>query len=137
MILNHSVLQKSEVPLGLQGMLQIYFFKKKSTMNLTNGDKLIFYEDYVLKIWEMILSQNNLKLLFFFLSYRSAFSGPSSKWRSNSRNGTADSALGWSFLDKHASLPQLSEQSGSTAAVDDSCILFDFFYFPFSSQNLR
>jgi hypothetical protein len=59
-------------------------------------------------------------------------SNPPSKRKRNSRNGTSDSALGWSFLDQQPSLPQFSEQSGSTTAVDDSSTTFDFFsiFFP-------
>ena len=57
---------------------------------------------------------------------RSPSSGQSSKSERNSRNGTADSALGWSFLDQQPSLPQFSEQS--SAAVDDSSTLFDIFF---------
>jgi len=56
-------------------------------------------------------------------------SGPSSTRKHNSRIGTSDSELGWSFLGQKPSLPQFSEQSGSTAAVDDSPTPFDFFYF--------
>jgi hypothetical protein len=48
----------------------------------------------------------------------------------NSQNGTTDSALGWSLLDQQPSLLLFSEQSGSTAAVDDSSTLFEcFLYF--------
>jgi hypothetical protein len=39
---------------------------------------------------------------------RSPISGPSSKRKHNSQNGTSDSALGWSFLDQQLSLPQFS-----------------------------
>ena len=59
-------------------------------------------------------------------------SDPSSKRKHNSRNVTDDSALGWSFLDQQPSLSQFSEQSGSSAAEDDSSKPFDFFsiFFP-------
>jgi hypothetical protein len=60
---------------------------------------------------------------------RPTSSGPSSKKKRNSQNGASDSALGWSLLDQQPSLPQFSEQSGSTAAVHDSSTPFDFFYF--------
>jgi hypothetical protein len=62
-------------------------------------------------------------------------SGPSSKRKHNFWTGTSDSALGWSFIDQKPSLPQFSEQGGSTAAVDDSSTPFDFFFL-FSSRNL-
>ena len=62
-------------------------------------------------------------------------SGPSSKRKHNFWIGTSDSALEWSFLDQKPSFLQFSEQSGSTAAVDDSPTPFDFFFL-FSSQNL-
>jgi hypothetical protein len=64
---------------------------------------------------------------------RPTSSGPSSKRNRNSRKATSDSELGWPFLDQQRSLPQFSEQSGSTAAVDDSSTPFDFFLY--SSQN--
>jgi len=54
---------------------------------------------------------------------------PQAHQASNSRNGTAYSALGWSFLDQLPSLPQFSEQSGSSAAVDESSTLYDIFFF--------
>jgi hypothetical protein len=63
---------------------------------------------------------------------RPTSSDPPSKKKRTSRNGTSDSALGWSFFDQQHSLPQFSKQSGSTAAVDDSSTPFDFFsiFFP-------
>jgi hypothetical protein len=60
---------------------------------------------------------------------RPTSSDPPSKKKRTSRNVTSDSALGWSFLDQQPSLPQFSEQSGSTAAVDDSSTPFDFFFY--------
>jgi len=73
-------------------------------------------------------SLHKLILLPSLVLLASPSSGPSSKRKHNSWIGTSDSTLGWSFLDQKSSLSQFSEQSGSTAAVDDSSTPFDFFF---------